>query len=138
MAVAGDCKDESFLRKVDVFNEAYRMKESGDVLNWFDITAPEGYFSVNDKISEIMNNKKGKRLMMFTLLKMVLKAKLKSKSGQGKKKTMDLSANSGIMKLVGGMSVKRVLSMAGTMGPEFQFEKEDILKINKKLNKIRK
>lgn len=43
-AVAGSCTDESHIRKVDTFNEAYRLKEKGVVLNWFDITEPEGYF----------------------------------------------------------------------------------------------
>ncbi|MFR3071841.1 MAG: hypothetical protein ACLTK8_03300 [Paeniclostridium sp.] len=27
VAVAGDCKDESFIRKVEVFNEEYRLKK---------------------------------------------------------------------------------------------------------------
>ena len=38
VAVAGDCRDESCIRKVDTFNEEYRMKEAGAILNWFDIT----------------------------------------------------------------------------------------------------
>ena len=43
VAVAGELKDESELNKVAVFNEAYRLKEKSAILNWFDITAPEGY-----------------------------------------------------------------------------------------------
>ena len=37
-AVAGSCSDESTIRKVEQFNETYRLKEKGAVLNWFDIT----------------------------------------------------------------------------------------------------
>ena len=48
-ARAGACRDESVLRKVDGFNEKYRLKEKGALLNWFDVTAPDGYFSLNDK-----------------------------------------------------------------------------------------
>ena len=29
-AIAGECRDESRIRKVDTFNEDYRMKETGD------------------------------------------------------------------------------------------------------------
>ena len=47
-AIAGDCKDNSFIRKVEVFNEDYRLKEKGAILNWFDIDAPEGYYSLNN------------------------------------------------------------------------------------------
>ena len=53
-AVAGECTDNSLIRKVETFNESYRLKEKGAILNWFDITAPEGYFSLNDKLSDIM------------------------------------------------------------------------------------
>ncbi|MBR2338341.1 MAG: DUF4982 domain-containing protein, partial [Clostridia bacterium] len=49
VAVSGDFKDESVIRKVDTFNETYRLIEKGAVLNWFDIDAPEGYLSLNDK-----------------------------------------------------------------------------------------
>ena len=38
-AIAGDCKDTSFIRKVEIFNEDYRLKEKGAILNWFDIDA---------------------------------------------------------------------------------------------------
>ncbi|MCC8016902.1 MAG: glycoside hydrolase family 2 protein, partial [Clostridiales bacterium] len=43
-AVAGECKDESHIRKTEIFNEDYRLKEKSAILNWFDITEPEGYF----------------------------------------------------------------------------------------------
>ena len=58
-AVAGELTDESFLRKVETFNDAYRLKEKGAILNWFDIETPEGYFSLNDKLEDIMASKEG-------------------------------------------------------------------------------
>ena len=140
LAIAGKCKDESFLRKVDTFNEAYRMKETGDVINWFEITAPDGYFSINDKFGEIAANKKGSRYLYFTLAKMMLSAKWKArknKQPKDKSRNIDLK-NPDMMKLLNGMSVKRLISMAGTMGPGFESSKEEILKINKKLNRIKK
>ena len=36
-AVAGELRDESTICKVDTFNEEYRLKEEGAILNWFDI-----------------------------------------------------------------------------------------------------
>lgn len=45
---------------VEVFNEDYRLKEQGAILNWFEITAREGCFSVNDKISDILATLRGK------------------------------------------------------------------------------
>lgn len=61
-AIAGDCKDNSFIRKVEVFNEDYRLKEKGAILNWFDIDAPEGYYSLNNKISEIMESEEATKI----------------------------------------------------------------------------
>ena len=32
------------IRKVKTFNEAYRLVDKGAVLNWFDVTEPEGFY----------------------------------------------------------------------------------------------
>ena len=53
VAKAGELTDTSTIRKVDKMNEDYILREKGAVLNWFDIDAPEGRFSLNDKISDI-------------------------------------------------------------------------------------
>ena len=134
------CVDTSNLRKVDTFNEEYRMKESGDVINWFEITAPEGYLSINDKLSDIMATRKGSRYIKFMIAKILLKAKLGAKKkpkAKGSAPQIDIKSMD-IQKLIGGMSLKRVLSMVGTAGLDVTFEKEDILKINAKLNKIKR
>ncbi len=139
-AVAGDCKDESNIRKVDTFNEEYRLKEQGAVLNWFDIDAPEGRFSLNDKISDIMSTAMGK--MWFLGLGLKLKKKMdqsKNKSDDEKKSggfDVDLKADSGLMQMMGGFTVLRLSGMMGMMNIEFT--KEELLKMNKELNKIKK
>ena len=71
---------------------------------------------------------------------MMLSAKWKArknKQPKDKSRNIDLK-NPDMMKLLNGMSVKRLISMAGTMGPGFESSKEEILKINKKLNRIKK
>ncbi len=50
-AVAGEFTDESHIRKVETFNEEYRLKEQGAIINWFDIETREGYLCLNDKMS---------------------------------------------------------------------------------------
>ena len=131
-AVAGDCRDESFIRKVEVFNEEYRMKEAGAILNWFDITAPEGRFSLNDKVGDIMATWQGKLL----LLSMLRKFMPKGKKGE-KPKAAGFELNGGIMEMVGSFTLLRLLNMAGGM-LNLGLTKEDLLDINRKLNKIRK
>ena len=131
-AVAGDCRDESLIRKVDTFNEEYRMKEAGAILNWFDITAPEGRFSLNDKVGDIMACWQGKLLMLSLLRKFMPKGK----KGE-KPKAAGFELNSGIMEMVGSFTLLRLLNMAGGM-LNLGLTKEDLLEINRKLNKIKK
>ncbi len=131
-AIAGDCRDESFLRKVEVFNEEYRMKEACAILNWFDITAPEGRFSLNDKVGDIMATWQGKLL----LLSMLKKFMPKGKKG-GKPQAAGFELNAGIMEMVGSFTLLRLLNMASGM-LNMGLTKEDLLEINRKLNKIRK
>lgn len=50
VAVAGECKDESIIRKVSEPNPDYILKEKGAVLNWWDITEVEGCCSLNTKM----------------------------------------------------------------------------------------
>lgn len=139
LAKAGSCTDESFIRKTEVFNEAYRLKEAGDVINWFEITAPDGYYSINDKLSDIMQSKKGTCYMVFTVLGILLKYKRKAKK---KPKTKDKSRkininNPDIRNMAGSMSVKRLASMAETL-LELHISRETLLKINSKLNRIKR
>ena len=132
-AVAGELKDESTIRKVDVMNEDYVLKEKGAILNWFDIDAPEGRYSLNDKISDIMKSKRGK--LWFIGVGLKLKKKMpKNKNGKAEGAGFELSGD--IMQMMGGFTVLRLTSMIGMMN--ISFTKEELLKMNKKLNRIKK
>ncbi len=134
-AIAGECRDESRIRKVATFNEDYHMKETGDVINWFDITAPEGYFSINDKLGDIMATDGGK--LFLRELGDILMMKKKSGS-EGKESSSEGFTLSGdMLKMLGSFSVKRMLKMLGTMGVK-ALTAEEILDINRKLNRIKK
>ena len=131
-AKAGEVSDESFLRKVDVFNEEYRMKETGDVLNWFEITAPEGYFCINDKIGDILAVPEGRAY---------LGGLLKTFAGGGEKEGAagigDAMGNEDMMKMMSGFTLKRLLSMMGTAGGK-ALTREQMLELNQGLNRIEK
>ncbi len=139
-AVAGECRDESCLRKVDTFNEDYRLKEKGAILNWFDITEKEGYFSLNDKMGEIMSCLGGK--IWLGSLMLTLKKKMdanKKPSEDGEKKggfSFDLKNVGNLTQMLGGFTVLRLTSMLGMVN--VSFTKEELLKLNDQLNKIRK
>ncbi|HAL74605.1 MAG TPA: beta-galactosidase, partial [Clostridiales bacterium] len=127
-AVAGDLKDEGKICKVETFDEAYRLKEKNAILNWFDITAPEGYFSLNDKVSEIMKSIKGKLLFMGLLAKMMPK--------KGDKAAGGFEMNDAMLNMLGGFTVLRLSGLIGAVG--VNLTREDLLNLNAKLNKIKK
>ena len=141
VAKAGEFTDEGKIRKVAEMNMDYVLVEKGAVLNWFDIDAPEGRFSLNDKISDIMASARGKLwFLRFGLqLKKKMDANKKDKKSDKKKSggfDVDLKADSGLMEMMGGFSVLRLSSMMGMMN--ISFTKEELLKMNKQLNRIRK
>jgi len=128
-AVAGACRDESVIRKVDVFNEAYRLVEKGSIINWFEITAPAGYFSINDKIGVILETEEGRKA--FTEFVGPI---FKGMSGEGQK--TDVGP---LMQMLNGFTILRMINMMGTgiMGGE-TITKEQVLAFNEKLNQIPK
>ena len=109
--------------KVEKFNEKYRLREQGAVLNWFDITAPEGRLSLNDKVEEILKTAEGRELFSR------LTSKLKGKS-EG------LPSGEEAFKMLGGFTLLRLLTMLKMM--DIEFSKEELLKINSHLNEIKK
>ncbi len=131
VAVAGELKDESVICKVETPNEAYRLREKGAVLNWFDITEPEGYLSLNSKMSEIMGTLRGKMLLGSLMMKMMPK---KGKDGEAPK-AMGFELNEGMMQMMGGFTLLRLTSMLRMMN--ISFTKEELLDLNAKLNKIK-
>ena len=141
VAKAGELEDSSTIRKVDEMNMDYVLREVGAVLNWFDVTQIEGRYSLNDTISDIMKSKRGK--MWFIGMGLKIKKKMdagKKAAAEGEKKSggfdVDLSEGGGLMEMMGGFTVLRLTSMMGMMN--VSFTKEELLKMNKKLNKIKK
>jgi len=130
-AVAGECRDESVIRKVDTFNEDYRLVEAGAVLNWFDIEEKEGRLSLNSKMSQVLSTFRGKLLFMKLMGKM-----LGGKKKGEKAKPMGFEMTPDLMSMMGGFTVLRLLSMMGGF-MDANFTKEELLALNKKLIKIR-
>lgn len=131
-AKAGSCTDESVIRKVSEFNESYRMKEEGAVINWFEITTPPGKLSVNNTIGDILKTARGKIVLIQTALSVVKKMKKGggSTGGMGDM-AKGMKINKSLIEMGKGFTVKRVCMMAGGL-----FTKEQILALNRKLNKI--
>jgi beta-galactosidase len=140
VAKAGEFTDEGKIRKVSEMNMDYVLREVGAVLNWFDVTAPEGRYSLNDTIGDIMKSKRGKMWFIGMGLKIKKKMDAGKKNKDGEKKSggfdVDLSAGGGLMEMMGGFTVLRLTSMMGMMN--VSFTKEELLKMNKKLNRIKK
>ena len=130
VAKAGECEDTSKIVKVAEFNNDYRMVETGDVLNWFDITEVEGYFSLNDKMSDLIANEAGRNMVMGLM-----------KSAMEGQKTMadptQMLGNEALISFMGGFTIKRLMSMMGAMGAK-PLTKEQMLGFNSMLNQIKK
>lgn len=140
-AKAGECEDTAIIRKVETFNEEYRMAEEGAVINWFEIDTPAGYLSINDTLGDIMATFRGK-LVLLSMIPMLKKALSstddKSKEEKSKKSGTEFSVagfkiNKTMLDIAKGFALKRAFSMLGG-----KFTKEQILGLNKKLNKIKK
>ena len=143
VAKAGEFTDEGKIRKVDEMNMDYVLREVGAVLNWFDVVEKPGRFSLNDKMSDIMASKRGKMWFIGLALKMKKKMDTNKKASKkkGEKKaggfSIDFkSADSGLMEMMGGFTVLRLSSMLGMAN--ISFTKEELLKLNKQLNRIKK
>ena len=133
-AKAGELTDSSVIKKVDKFNDDYRLKEEGAVINWFEIETPAGYYSVNDTIGDILSTFKGKICALRIIL--MLKDTLKPKDGEKKGDGLSVSGfkiNKTMIEMAKGFTIKRVIMMIGG-----GFSKEQILKINAILNKVKK
>ena len=138
VAKAGELSDEGKIRKVDEMNMDYVLREVGAVLNWFDVVEVPGRYSLNDKISDIMESFRGK--LWFLGMGMMIKKKMNEGKKPENKKAggfeVDLKADGGLMQMMGGFTVLRLSSMMGMMN--VSFTKEELLALNKKLNRIRK
>jgi beta-galactosidase len=117
------------------------MKEEGEVINWFEITAPDGYLSINNTIGDIMSTFGGK-IVMFKFVMMLKNAMSGGKGKDGEEKKGGGGVIGGfkvtpamlknIYGMAKGFTIKRACSMLGGA-----LSKDQILEINKKLNKVK-
>ena len=132
VAVAGELKDESVIRKVETFNEAYRLKEEGAILNWFDIETRDGFLSLNEKMGTVLQTAGGQQLFASMFGKMM------GGSGEGGGvKAMGFELNADMMSMMNGFTVLRLFTLMGGM-MDVKFTKEQLLGINAQLLQIPK
>ena len=96
---------------------------------------PEGYLSINDKVSDIMKTFRGKLVLggfMLKLMKQMKKPKgEKGEGGHGG--TFSLTPD--MLQMVGSFTILRMSGMVGMVG--VTLTEKDLLDLNKKLNKIK-
>ena len=88
------------------------------------MTFNEGYFSIKDKIKDIMANEEGKAMMDAFIAKM-----MESMSGGENQ----IEIPKGAMKMMGGFSIERIAKLVGDKIPT-----NVIVEINEALQKIKK
>ena len=132
--IAGEYRDSSMLRKVDTMNEDYILREAGAVLNWFDITEVEGRLSLNSKLGEVLKTFRGK--LWFAKLFLILAKKMNAGNKERGEKKASANMDSGVVDMISGLTVLRFTSMLSMRN--VYFTKEELLKLNQQLNKIRK
>ena len=121
-------------------NQDYILKEKGAILNWFDVETIEGKFSLNDKVGDIMKTLRGKLWFLKVALKIKKSFSKTKEKGKKDKKSKGSAAGfevtEDMMQMLGGFTVLRLTSMVGMLN--ISFTKEELLKMNKQLNKIKK
>ena len=134
-AVSGDVSDEASIKYVRKPYQGYILKTEEKVDNWFDknnefdFKFPEGYFSIKDKLGDIMATEEGEALIS-SLMDRVVKTMMAGPDSQSKG---EVKISKGMMKLAGGMTIERIAGMAGDkVTPDVLFE------VNEMLNKIKK
>ncbi|MGN0744215.1 MAG: glycoside hydrolase family 2 protein [Christensenellales bacterium] len=132
-AVANDSVDESVVRYVAKPCKEYALKqdEKKEVGNWFEKNGvkyefkyPEGYFSIKDKLNAIMATEEGDAFVK----KIIEKVVEMMGNGDG-----SFKISPSLFKLVGGMTIERIASMAGD-----KLTDEMLWQVNEELNKIKK
>ena len=101
----------------------------------------EGRYSLNDKIGDIFASLRGK--LWFVGVGLKIKSKMDAAKGDKPKQKKDKKTKAAgfeispeMMQMMGGFTVLRLTSMMGMLN--IAFTKEELLTMNKQLNKIRK
>ena len=125
-AKAGELSDEAYFSKVDTSPEEYRLKDTHAVLSWYEIDAPKGKLSLNDKISDIIKTPEGKDVF----------DKLISKLDGAKNAPLGMELGENMLAMLGGFSLIRFAGLSETLG--IKFSRDELLSINRKLNSVDK
>ena len=128
-ATSGSYMDECVIRKADTFNEKYRLKEKGAILNWFDVTEPEGRLSLNSKISDIIATERGNEIFND-----IMRASLAASKENSSVTAAALKSES-MSQMLGSFSLLRMLNLAGGM-LGIELDKNQLLKLNENLNEV--
>lgn len=126
-ANAGECTDESLIRKVSRPNPDYVLRQPGAVLNWCDVSQKEGFFCLNDRFWDLPKTPAG-LLWLGKLLVQVVK-----KLCAPKKNT---SSASGIFVFHKDITVLQYFALLDQIN--VHFDKDELLRINDQLSKIKK
>ena len=81
-----------------------------------------------------MKSTKGKMTLMLFIMKKLKGIKKKSDKNSSNP-AQSMLKNKDTMKMIGSFTILRISSMAGTVG--MTFTKEELLALNKKLNKVK-
>ncbi len=127
-AEAGGCEDEICIRKVAEFNKDYIVKGPGVVLSWQEITEPKGFFSLNDRIGEILQAPGGMEAMGGLLSLMTPPGGANGDDGK---------ADEGLKAMLQKMTVVRLFALLPAIA-KIKVTREMMLSLNEKLNQVPK
>lgn len=134
-AVSGDVSDEASIKYVRKPYQGYILKTEATVDNWFDknnefdFKFPEGYFSIKDKLGNIMATEEGEALIN-SLIDRVVKMMMSGPDSQSKG---EVKISKGMMKLASSMTIERIAGLAGD-----KVTADMLFEVNEMLNKIKK
>ncbi len=130
-AFSDSCQDFAQFNKTDVANESYVLNENKgglNVANWFEdmgiepggeLTFNEGYFSIMDKLGDIMKTPEGDEFIGGMIAKV--------------SEAMNMNVSKGMMNMAKGFTVQKIFDMAGAQLPA-----EIKVWVNSELQKIKK
>ena len=109
--------------------------EKGAILNWFDVEAPDGYFSINDRMTKVIDTEFGKQLFMPIMEKLFGEYKIPGDGDSAKLLGFDVPPP--MLAMMEGFTILRLLTIMSSM-VKVEITKEDLLELNAGLNKLKK
>ncbi len=113
-AFTDECQDFAEFNRTDVVNESYVLKDtrSGlNVANWFEdmssegeLSFKEGYFSIYDKLGDIMKTPEGDAFIGSMIEKV--------------SEAMSMNVSKGMMNMAKGFTIQKIFDMAGGQLPD--------------------